>query len=93
MAPHQLKVYPSTLLFKMLKCYSGNAKILVIVIKDFKDNFNCGDDDHHHKYPTAVEHELCIVYPEQSLRAPLPCIVGNLHSEPPCIVGTVSPPA
>ena len=83
MAPHQLKVYHSTLLFKMLKCYYGNAKILVILIKDFKDNFNCGDDDDDdHKYPTAVEHELCIVYPEQSLRAPLPCIVG-----------TVSPPA
>ena len=56
----------------------------MIVIKDFRDNFDCHDDDEDdHKYPMAVEHELCIVYPEQSLRAPLPCIVGNLHSEPP----------
>ena len=60
------------------------------MIKDFKDNFDCdgdydddGDDHDDHKCHMAVEHELCIVYPEQSLRAPLPCLVGNIHSEPP----------
>ena len=55
------------------------CKCLVILMKDFNYKFDCDDDDDH-KYPMAVEHELCIVYPEQSLRAPLHsglCIVDS----------------
>ena len=46
-------------------CKNQNADVIFLG----KDNFD--EDDYDYKYLMAVEHELCIVYPEQSLRAPL----------------------
>ena len=60
--PPSKKVYASTLLF-----WIQTAKFKLQ--RQFEDNFDEGDDDN--KYLMAVEHELCIVYSERSLRAPL----------------------
>ena len=47
-----------------------NCKIQNAKVHNFsEDNFDEDEDDN--KYLMAVEHELCIVYSEQSLRAPL----------------------
>ena len=62
--PPPKKVYASTLLI-----WIQTAKFKIQKYFFSEDIFYEDDDDN--KYLMAVEHELCIVYPERSLRAPL----------------------
>ena len=63
-APHEQKVYAHKIVVWGLK-----FKIGEIDGKLGEDSFD--DDNDNDKYLMAVEHGLCIVYLQQSLRAPL----------------------